>query len=398
MTLHVIGAGLAGLACALAAADAGLDVTLHEATKQAGGRCRSLDDSVTGRRIDNGTHVVVGGNPAAYAYLCRIGSADTLRPLPPMPTVFDLASGETWRPGMIGLAGAVLGSLARLGLDSHGTVAGRLGQTRDYRRLWEPLTVAALNTAADLGSAALLRTVLKRTVWRGMGAARMHVVRDDLSATFIEPALAALKKAGVDVRLGHPLRAPAIHRGVIAELAFDDSTVALTDRDAVVIAVPWWSATRWLGLSDLPDSPIVNAHFRLAAPPTEIADHGTLGLIGGTAQWVFRRGDILAITVSAASGLNDLTSDEIADLLWADVSRALRISKPPVAVRVIKEKRATLLHSPETELRRPACRQGKNFLLAGDWTATGLPCTIESAIRSGTVAAAEAVSMLRGRA
>src|SRR5579862_4945089 len=121
MTLHVIGAGLAGLAGAIAAADAGLDVVVHEATKQAGGRCRSWDDAVIGRRIDNGTHVVVGGNRAAHAYMRRIGSANTLQPLPRTPTMVDLANGVTpWRAGPVALAGAFFGSLWRMGFDCHG--------------------------------------------------------------------------------------------------------------------------------------------------------------------------------------------------------------------------------------------------------------------------------------
>ncbi len=397
MTLHVVGAGLAGLACALAAADAGLDVVVHEAAKQAGGRCRSWDDAMIGRRIDNGTHVVVGGNPAAMAYLDRLGTRATLRALPSMPTVFDLADGKTWQPGIGTLLRALMSSLRIFGFDDSGTVAARAGHNRDYRFIWEPLAVATLNTDAARASAALFRSVLARTVWRGMAASRMHVAGGDLTLSFIAPAVAALQARGVPIQFGHALREPVRRDGRVSELAFDDGPTVLGRNDAVVIAVPWWTAGKWLDLPEMPDSPIVNVHYRLKTPPASLADHEALGVVGGTAQWIFRRGDILAVTVSAAAGLDDQSNDAIAATIWAEVARALSLTSDPEAVRVVKEKRATLLHTRETEDLRPQRRQGENLFLAGDWVATGLPCTIESAIRSGNAAAADAVTLLRDR-
>lgn len=395
MTLHVIGAGLAGLACALAAADSGLEVVVHEAARQAGGRCRSWDDSVIGARIDNGTHVVVGGNKATRSYLLRIDAAETLRALPAVPRAYDLAIGAVWQPSSAVLLRAYASSLWRLAFDDRGTVAERLGGSADYRHIWEPLAVATLNTASEQASAALFRSVLARTVWKGTGASRMHVARDDLSSTFVAPALAALAGKGVELRLGIPLRAPIRRASRVVELAFDGSSIVLSRHDAVVLAVPWWTATKWLDLPELPDSPIVNIHYRLTKPPANLADHTALGIVGGHAQWVFRRGQILAVTISAAAELDDRDSDEIAATVWTEIAGALDLSGQAEACRVIKEKRATLLHTAETESLRPHRRQGENLFLAGDWTATGLPCTIEGAIQSGHAAAADAVALLR---
>ena len=223
----------------------------------------------------------------------------------------------------------------------------------------------------------------------------MHMVRDSLSDTFVGPALAALAERGAKVRFGRSLRDLTVDGGQATKLVFDDEAIALSPRDAVILAVPWWIATRWLDLPELPDSPIVNVHFRLAAPPERLANHAMLGIVGGTAQWVFRRDDILTAHVSAAAGLDERNNDEIAQLFWADISRALSIAGVPEAVRVVKERRATLFHSPETEALRPHRRQGRNLFLAGDWTATGLPCAIEGAIRSGNAAAADAVAASR---
>ena len=396
MTLHVVGAGLAGLAAALAAADAGLDVVIHEATKLSGGRCRSWDDALIGRRLDNGTHVVVGGNHAVHGYLRRIGTGDSLQPLPRTPTMVDLAdNARAWRAGPVALTRALGGSLWRMGWTDHGTVAERMGASSLYRMLWEPLAVGALNTDAGIASAALFRAVLTGAIWRGLNASRMHMVRDSLADSFVTPALGALDRAGATLRNNKPLRELLRRDGKAAELVFDDQTIVLSRNDAVILATPWWISARWLDLPELPDSPIVNVHFRLSAPPERLANHAVLGMVGGTAQWVFRRDDILTAHVSAAAGLDERPNEEIADCFWTDIARALGLSDRPVATRVVKERRATLLHTPDTESKRPHRRQAANLFLAGDWTATGLPCTIEGAIRSGNAAAADAVSFLR---
>jgi hypothetical protein len=136
----------------------------------------------------------------------------------------------------------------------------------------------------------------------------------------------------------------------------------------------------------LPASPIVNAHFRLNVPPSKLHSGGFLGLLGGTAQWLFVRDHVVSVTVSAAGALAERSVDELRQTLWADVSNALKLNDLPISSRVIKEKRATIYHSPDVEALRPEARFGENLFLAGDWTATGLPCTLEGAIRSGVIA------------
>ena len=143
--------------------------------------------------------------------------------------------------------------------------------------------------------------------------------------------------------------------------------------------------------------PIVNAHFRLDRPVPMPGGSAILGVVGGTAQWIFARGDIASVTVSAAGGLTERPAAEIAETIWSDVSRALdyRPAAMP-AVRIVKEKRATFAQVPSAlPLRPPAETRLRNLFLAGDWTATGLPATIEGAIRSGVTAARHA---LRARA
>jgi hypothetical protein len=150
-------------------------------------------------------------------------------------------------------------------------------------------------------------------------------------------------------------------------------------------------------LPDLPvprDSrPIVNAHIRLPAgarPRRQLPeDLPFLGLIGGAADWLFLRGDVVSLTVSAAEGLADHPAEAVAGLMWRDTAKALGLDPAgePV-IRVIKEKRATFAQTPAALRLRPGPRsRWRNLVLAGDWTDTGYPATIESAVRSGAAAA-----------
>ena len=114
-----------------------------------------------------------------------------------------------------------------------------------------------------------------------------------------------------------------------------------------------------------------------------------VGVVGGTAEWVFRKREVLSVTVSAADRLVDTPAEEFAPLLWRDVAAAYELPSDPMPpCQIVKEKRATFAATPAQESRRPgAATRWTNLVLAGDWTQTGLPATIEGAIRSGFMAA-----------
>jgi hypothetical protein len=140
---------------------------------------------------------------------------------------------------------------------------------------------------------------------------------------------------------------------------------------------------------------ILNLHFRLedSAFPPDIRRAGFAGLVGGYAEWVFLKQGHVSVTISAANHLVDLSADELTARVWPEVCRALALGERPMpACRVVKEKRATFAATTAQNARRPAPGLARglglvNLALAGDWTQTGLPATIEGAIRSGTVAA-----------
>jgi len=188
--IHVVGAGLAGLAAALRLAEARRTVVLHEASRQAGGRCRSYLDATLGCRIDNGNHLLIAGNTAAMAYLDAIGARDTLiGPDEPAYPFLDVASGERWtlRPNAGRVPWWVWSASRRVPGTSawdylralrlkcargDATVAAMLADDRLFRRLWQPLAVAALNTEAEAGQARLLSRVIGESFGRGGAACR----------------------------------------------------------------------------------------------------------------------------------------------------------------------------------------------------------------------------------
>jgi squalene-associated FAD-dependent desaturase len=412
--IHVVGAGLAGLAAAVRLVQRGRPVALYEAAQQAGGRCRSFFDRTLGRVIDNGNHLLVSGNHSALAYLDAIGASDGL--IGPKDASFpflDLASGERWvmRPNRGPLPfwvllpsrrvpgtrlGAYLATWRLARADDRHKVADCL-RTDDplWRRFWSPLTTAVLNTPPKTGSARLLWAALRESFAQGAAGCRPLIARASLAASLVDPALQFLRHHGVQVAFGQRLRAVGLQDRRASSLDFGQRPIELGPGDQVILALPPGQAAALLPDLTAPHTchAIVNGHFRLAKPVSLPGDSVLLGLVGGTAEWLFVRDELVSLTVSAADALADEPSGTIAARLWADTAAALGLpTQPQPPARIVKERRATFAQTPEQVARRPpAVTRWSNLFLAGDWTATGLPATIEGAIRSGNTAAELAV-------
>lgn len=401
----MIGAGLAGIAAAVEAAAAGHAVELHEAAGRAGGRCRSFHDATLDCEIDNGNHLLLSGNRSAMAYLARIGAADRLYgPDHAEFPFFDLDTGARWALSLSeGRFPRWIFDPARRAPDTRPRdylsalrllLAGRDRTVADvlpadgplYRRFWEPLVVAAINDDPAHAAARLMRPVLLETVARGGRFARPLIARRSLADSFVDPALDWLRAHGAAVHLNSRLTALDMDGKRIAALELSGTRRSLAADDRVVLALPPWQAGSLLPDLDVPDpgAPIVNVHYRLPSAPSPEPVRLT-GLIGGLTQWIFLRGEIASVTISAARDAARMDAAEIAATCWREVAQALELGDmalPPV--RVIKEKRATFAATPAMLARRPGPRsRWRGLYLAGDWTATGLPATIESAIRSG---------------
>jgi len=404
--VHIVGAGLAGLAAAVRLGAGSADVVLHEATDHAGGRCRSYFDAALGMTIDNGNHLLLSGNRETLAYLESIGARDRL--IGPAEATFDfadLADGGRWRlrlndgrlPWWIFFAARrVPGSrpldylsAVRL-LRAAGDV--QIGDVLDrasplYARLWRPILLAALNTEPEKASAGLAAAVMRETLFAGGRACRPLVAADGLSGALIDPALARLRGAGRHVRFGRRLRAIELGPDRALGLDFGSEQIALGPEDRVILAVPPWVATSLLPELAAPQEfrAIVNAHYRVE-PPAGLPR--ILAVVNGQVEWLFAFEGRLSVTISGADRLMDTDREVLARELWAEVARLTGLSEVLPAWQIVKEKRATFAATPEQERLRPGTQsRWRNLHLAGDWTATGLPATIEGAIRSGFRAA-----------
>lgn len=408
--VHVVGAGLAGLACALRLAEAGHEVALYEAAAHAGGRCRSYDDASLGRTVDNGSHLLLSAYHATRAYVAAIGAADALAETRPAALPFlDLATGERWtiRPGKGPLPlwllsparripgtrlGEYMQALALKRAGPNDTVADCVDPNSVlFQRLWQPLSRGALNTDATQASARLLWRVLAETLLKGEATSRPLVIVRPLSEALVRPAVATLARRGVQIRFRARLRGIGWTDNRVTSLIFPEGALRVTRTDSVVLAVPPEpSAEIWPAIRTPTQSrAIVNAHFRMPEPVALPGGTRFLGLVGGTAQWLFARGDVVSVTVSAADRLLAEPNWKLANLFWSEIAGALgrNIGRLP-SWRVVKERRATIAQTPAQCRLRPGPETPfDNLFLAGDWTDTGLPATIEGAIRSGNRAA-----------
>ncbi len=410
---YIVGAGLAGLSTAVRLAARGIEVEVSDAAAQAGGRCRSYFDPQLGLTLDNGNHLVLSGNRAVMDYLAAIGASDRL--VGPAKAEFDFAdvrSGERWRmrpnegpapwwifspsrrppetrlKEYLGLAGLLRPKSGRR-IDQVMACKGAL-----WDRLMQPFLLAALNTEPEAGDATLASGVISETLAKGGRAYRPRIAEPTLGAAFIEPALETLAAQGANVRLSRRLRALSLKDDHVSALAFSDGVVELSPHDQVILATPPWIAADLIPGLSVPTEfrAIVNGHFRMAPPP---GASRMIGVIGGTVEWIFAFHNRISVTVSGADRLVEVERDALAAKLWQDVATVYGLPSDMPPWQIVKEKRATFAATPGQNAKRPPAEtRWKNLTLAGDWVQTGLPATIEGALRSGEHAADLAIRRL----
>lgn len=417
MKIAVIGGGYAGMAAAVTLAERGVAATIFEAAPQLGGRARGVD--FNGTVLDNGQHILVG----AYCETLRLiklvnrdaGSALLRLPLDwhvqghfrlraaPLPAPLHLAlglmmaSGAGWGERMAAVTFMRVMRRNGFRLPQDITVSELLRRHRQgaviTRHLWHPLCIAVLNTPPDIASAQVFLNVLRTSLDSTRADGEIMLSRVDLSALFPDPAADYVRARGGEVMPGTTVEQVRDHAGAF-ELTVSGSNYRFTH---VICAVPPHRLLPLIAglpalapaaeqISGFQYQPIYTIYLQYAgrvALPSPM-----LGMAGGLAQWVFDREAIcgqrglIAAVISAAGPHQDMTQDDLAQRIHAELCRNFGALPAPVWQRVIAEKRAT--YACTVSLPRPAQRTPlRNFYLAGDYTESDYPATLEAAVRSG---------------
>ena len=437
----VIGAGCAGLAAAVRLSGRGAKVVVVEQAPRLGGRATSFVDRESGERVDNGQHVLFGCYRETYKLLNEIGAADhaplerTLQltmaggldgksfhlHCPELPSPWHLMFGLlTWNavPIIDRLAARHMKGLLQdahrrrpedvaAGVNPSLTVTDWLvarHQPPSMRKwLWNPLAYAALNQSPDDAAARPFVRVLTEMFGPDPHAAAVGLPRVPLDELMALPAVQFIEARGGTVLTKRPARI-SVNGERLASVKVGDTTIRAS---SVISAVPWhafsgiWEESVPASLGDIArnaagmrSTPIVTVNLWfdrdvMARRPS------FLGVADGTTQWVFDRqaitgtGGHLSAVSSGAVDLVRLENDEVVARAEADVRRVLPAAARATLTRalVVREPRAGFSLAPNAPTRPKTVTPLSGFFLAGDWTDTGLPATIEGAVRSGVAAA-----------
>lgn len=435
----VIGAGFAGLSAAARLAKSGRRVLVLEARRRLGGRATAFPDRATGELVDNGQHVLIGCYRETLAFLDDIGAGAHVTRQPrlavpfidrdgarsrlecaPLPPPWHVVSGLmrwsvlSWAdrlsflrmvPPMRRAERHLRDTNAPPAATPDETVSSwlaRHGQRPRLRELlWEPLALAALNQSPDVAAAPPFARVLAEMFGGGADAAAMILPNRPLHQMFAEPARAFIEQRGGEVRTG----------ATATVVVNDDRVEVRSGADswrpsAVVVAAPWFKyADIFVGVPPAL-APVLEAARNTAPSPIvtvnlwydrAVLDEAFVGLPGRSMQWVFekrlvfgREASHLSLVCSGASEEVGLTNDALVARADAEMRASLPGAKDARLVNgtVIREPRATFSLAPGQPPRPGSRTPIPGLWLAGDWIDTGLPATIESAVRSGHTAAA----------
>ena len=229
--------------------------------------------------------------------------------------------------------------------------------------------------------------MLRETSAAGGKACHPLFAAHGLASSFIDPALAVLAARGSPVQFGDRLRAIRFEEKRAVALDFDRSQQELGADDSVILSVPPWIAKDLVPGLTTPDEfrAILNVHFHVKPPRGQPA---ILGVVNAEIEWLFAFPDRLSVTISNADRLIDRPRDELAAEIWREAAALTGLPPDLPPWQIVKEKRATFAATPAQNAKRPDSRtRWANVVLAGDWIQTGLPATIEGAVRSGYKAA-----------
>jgi len=431
----IIGGGFAGLTAAVRLAERGWEVLVLERRNHLGGRAYSFIDSKTGDIVDNGQHLFMGCYHHTIDFLKTIGTLDRLsfqeRPhvdfldrdgfasfdCPPLPAPLHVLAG-LFRMKGLGVGDKLRALNLRRAITSNGRFApdsltvdqwlGELDQSERIKtRFWNPMVIATLNQSPDIASARMLQVVLKEAFGGGVKNSSIGISRVGLSDLYTGGASDFIKSKGGDVQTGAVVQRLIIEGGLVKAVELKDGEriqadcfISAVPPSALVAILPReLKEKEFATLAALDSSPIVSINLWFDRP---IIDREFVGLLGTRCQWIFNKDAIIAseqrfnhiaVIISAARDYVEWTRSDLVEMAVSELHELLPESRSATVLHsaIVKEREATLSHTVQSDRLRPSPRTSiPNLILAGDWTDTGLPATIESAVMSGDVAASYA--------
>jgi squalene-associated FAD-dependent desaturase len=438
----VIGGGFAGLAAAVELAGAGKRVLLLERRSFLGGRAYSFTDKTTGDVIDNGQHLMMGCYHHALNFLGKIGALEKLKfQTQPRVDFLDERDGHARfecpsLPAPLHLLGGLfnlqtigwgdrIGAL-RVGLElrrMNGRRAAladltvhewlnRLGQSENMqKKFWNVMALATLNESPEVASADMFARVLDQAFLHTKRDSTMVISKVGLSDLYTEDARTLIEARGGEVRLNAEVHQIVFENGRALGVEMRDGE--RIEAEAVISAVPYFALKRLLTPEDLAGKECFRNIDRFKSAPIvsinlwyeeQVTDLEFVGLLDSQIEWVFNKNSIigeatkkrqhLALVISAAHDAATRSKEELIEMAVSEMYRFFPASRRqrPLHAFVVRERDATISHAVGLARLRPSQQtEFDNFFLAGDWTDTGLPATIEGAVWSGQECARLAV-------
>ena len=430
----IIGGGFAGLTAGVRLSEAGWEVLVLERRGHLGGRAYSFIDSKTGDVVDNGQHLFMGCYHHTIDFLKTIGRLDRLRfqerprvdfldrtegftsfDCPSLPAPLHVLAGLFKMKGL-GFGDKLRALNLRRAIKSNGRSSpdsltvdqwlGSLGQSQTIKtRFWNPMVIATLNQSPEIASARMLQVVLQKAFGGKADDSNIGISRVGLSDLYTDGASDFIKSRGGDVQTGAQVHRLVIEKGIVTAVELKDGSRVEGDSFISAIPPPALAAIlpielkqgEFASLAALGSSPIVSINLWFDRP---VIDREFVGLLGTRCQWIFNKDAILptgkrsnqiAMIISAARDFVDWTRNDLVEMAIGELHELLPRTRSSTVLHsaIVKEREATLSHTVESDNLRPGPLTSiPNFVIAGDWTNTGLPATIESAVMSGDVAAA----------
>jgi len=410
----VIGGGIAGLTSAVYLSKYGIKVELIESSNKLGGRAYSFKDEKIGSVIDNGQHILMGCYEETLKLFKTIGAEDNLIYQDKLSIPFLNRNAELFRLEATNLfypLNLLMGLLnynllkfedkfsliiffIKLAFSNGNTLKNltveqwlqKENQSVNLiKSFWEIVCAGTLNANIKKASAKLFASILKKIFLKGNFSATMLVPKYGLSDTYCNPVREYLLNKNVRINFSENVTNLEIENNNVKKIITIKRTI--DDFDYVISSVPLSSLLKFyndkeLEKIDFANSCIVSIHVWLKE---NSLTEKFYGLVDSPVHWIFNHNDHITLVISDANYLTAKDKTEIYKMCIGELKKYANISEDNILdYKIIKEKRATFIPTPEILNKRPNTKtEINNFFLAGDWTNTGLPATLEGAVVSG---------------